>query len=267
MKSIGFLVLSVGVLVSVLALETSLAVMNGRDADLTKSVATVFIFPEKAIRTCTAVIVAPQLLFTAGHCTEGIQKKVFKLKIANDLNADVKRTVTVLQWKAAPGYTESNKKDLDEVQYDFAFLRTRENLLETFGLKAEQIPRVASSLKELQDILTKHQSLKAYGYGMYAKNKDEKKKELNQAHQLVEEHKLIKTTSLEKSAGVCQGDSGGGLFAEENGKLILLGNLSGILASKGCGSDESYAVYTWTHTHLCWVKKMSGIQVGNVVCH
>lgn len=263
MKAIGFSTLFI---FTVLANLPAMAIMNGRDADLNKSVATIQIYPEKAVRRCTAVIVAPNLLFTAGHCTEGIQKQVIRVEASNKAEGSRNQVIRVMQWRTAPGYTESDEKEPEDIQFDFAFMRTRDNLLEMFGLTAEQLPAVNSSVEDLKKILAQSKTFKAYGYGRYSGSRDSRKKELNQSAEVVEDLKVIKTVSTETGAGVCEGDSGGGLFAEVNGKLVLLGNVSGIVSRKGCGSAESYAAYTWVHNHLCWVKKTSGIQVGKVLC-
>jgi secreted trypsin-like serine protease len=260
------------------------AVMNGRTADAAGSAQSVKIKMDSSDGfECTAVVVGRHLLLTAGHCTEGVTEKTPSVKISNRLNGMNEEELHVRRWATAPGYRvtkpqrkkrwfskeEPESKSTAEVQFDLAYLVVQEDLVNVFRLRVEQVPLLVGDESSLQAALKETQSLAiGYGYGVYSGSTSGLKKQLNLQVEVAPETKTLKAHSLEKSVGLCQGDSGGGLFlrAQSQGPLLLTGILSGITPGQPCGSALSVAVYVDLTPHLCWIQKDSGISLGDLNC-
>lgn len=243
----------------------SFAVINGRTADANLSAATVRLTIKNTDGTenCSGVVVDPHLILTAGHCTEGADPND-KMQITNDVNGR-KTTTFRTSWKTAKGYTNSDKKSPNDIQYDFAYVKTSNDLVKELGIDPAQIPKVASSLEEMKAALSAsgYEAI-GYGYGINdSKGHEGVKKELKMRVTLFDDAYVIMGKSLEPSVGLCQGDSGGGIFARaENGRPLLLGNLSGITATKPCGASDSFGSYSYVVKHICWVQQSSQIDLG-----
>lgn len=259
-----------GILALVSISFSSFAIMNGRDANLSQSASTVFIHIKNAERTCTAVIIHDHLLLTAAHCLDGDIRPKTTLYISNDANNDSTKTLFVLKFAQLPKYTSSETKDLKDIQYDFAFIVIKESLLETFKLDSHKLPLLTADENVLKKaILNSDHKTMAYGYGVFNKSSDEgQKKELqSKVIEVNTDINVIVTKSSEANVGICEGDSGGGLFVEtENNEILLAGIVSGITAEKGCGTDSSRAWYSMVHKNICWVQKNSGIKINSINC-
>lgn len=246
----------------------SFAVMQGRLADAKASASTVFIAIEDGNRQCTAVVVASHLLLTAGHCTQGASTNG-TIEIANDLRGSNKFTLQVTDWKTAPGYRDSDQKEPNEIQYDFAYITVKEDLLRELRISKDQVPKLFATEAELKTVLeAAGDKATGYGYGIFSSSgREGEKREVNLSVALLTDLNVLKATSLETNVGICQGDSGGGLFVKSNdGQTWLLGTVSGIVATAGCGSAKSYAAYTVIYNHICWVQESSGIDLGAKDC-
>lgn len=244
----------------------SFAVMNGRPANPALSAATVTFHLSGGARHCTGVIVHPKLILTAGHCTEGAEDFGATMDVTNEVNGRGKRSVRV-QWKTAKGYTESDEKEPEDIGKDFAYIYSETDLVKMFKLDPSQLPKVAFSNDELRAALTNANfEATGYGYGIHnSGGRDGEKRELKVRVGLFDNLNILSGTSLEAGVGVCQGDSGGGVFVTAaDGRLLLMGNLSGIVVNESCGSPKSYGFYSYTHQHICWVQKSSKVNLGAV---
>lgn len=241
------------------------SVVNGRDADPVASAATVFIHLTGAIRNCTGVIVSSNLILTAGHCTEEASDTGTYVSITNSAKSVSAVKVKVRRWNTAPGYRTSDEKDLSEVQKDFAYIITTEDLLALFKISRSQLPKLAVTASQVTTVLsTLKANPKAYGYGIYDDSEHEGvKKELSLNVTLNSKLNSLRAVSLQANVGICQGDSGGGLFAtDKNGTHWLLGNVSGIAAPNGCGSSGSFAEYAALYRNACWLQKSAEVDLG-----
>lgn len=249
-----------------LSSTASFAVMSGRPADATLSAATVTFNIKNGSRNCTGVVVHPHLILTAGHCTQEADQNA-SMEFTNDVSGGHKHSVRV-KWKTAPGYKDSDTKEPGDIQKDFAYIITSADLVKELNLDPGQIPKVAGSDQEMKAALAAaNNQAVGYGFGIYdSRGHAGLKKEVQVTVSLFEDLHVLKATSLESGVGVCPGDSGGGIFVRaENGRPLLLGNLSGIVANKGCGTAESYGAYSYVQNQVCWAQKSSGIDLG-VAC-
>jgi len=167
----------------------------------------------------------------------------------------------------SPGYRAGDEKEAQDIQNDFAFVKVRQDLVQLFSLRADQLPKLPTTEKQLIDILTAASgNTIAYGYGDYSRNRTGVKKELRLLASFVQDYSVITTKSQERNIGICHGDSGGGLFTTfNNGVTYLLGVVSGI-TNDNCGAVGADASYATIHQHLCWVQKSSRYDLGIANC-
>ncbi len=247
------------------------AIINGDDADPIKSASTVFLSFSNSDRTsCTGVIISENLILTAGHCFDNVDKDTKSIQISNNKNGEykLKKIELAQKWTRHPLYKEpksgGRKKDVD-IQYDIAYLKTESNLLAEFELAEQDLPKVFTSDDTLAEAMKVQTEGMAYGYGLVVDSDNPQdntgsiKKELPQNLELNSEINVIIARSLIKKRGVCQGDSGGGLYMQVGNETYVAGILSGISSEGGCGSKESYAAYSMIHKHLCWIMNDSGL--------
>ncbi|MFZ3229554.1 MAG: trypsin-like serine protease [Pseudobdellovibrio sp.] len=249
--------------------STAYAIMNGRSANLELAATTVKIISEGGNEKCTAVIVDPHLLFTAGHCTEGISNQKIKIKITNLTDGSNVHLLHVLKWDTAIGYTNSESKVFSDVQNDFAYILIKEDLLATFSINPSQVPILISSPADLHLALTDTaMNATAYGYGDFDKKlHDGEKKEVVMSLTTLANTSVLSAKSLEETIGICHGDSGGGIFIKGNeGGILLAGIVSGISQGEKCGSAKSAAFYAPIYRHLCWVQTQTKIHFNNSYC-
>jgi V8-like Glu-specific endopeptidase len=248
---------------------TAFAITNGRDADPILSAATVSIALQDASKQCTGVIVAPHIILTAGHCTSDASTDFnARISVSNSRDKSNTHNLRMKSFETAPGYTDHDVKDLNQIQMDFAYILVAEDLTQIFGLAASQIPRLMTSIDLLnQSLQTSSDNAVAYGYGMYSGSHDGIKKEARMHVDYDSTNGFIKGTSLEAGVGICTGDSGGGLFLHSSdGSIWLLGVVSGILAGDGCGSKSSYAGYSPIFKNICWLQKRTRTTFPGVNC-
>jgi secreted trypsin-like serine protease len=265
----------IGLLLSFVFVQSSLAIIGGEQADPTLSKQTVILKLSNG-ENCSGVIVAANLILTAGHCLEGVKDKASTVEISAKGNGSKATSVKVLRRAKHPKYveTKNGKKKVNDIQYDFAFLQTEDSLLETFQLSVSDLPKIVDSREATLQELGVASSLTAYGYGTSRKGHGTQDDEAGQRKQLSmsasynSKYNFIKTVSKEARKGLCQGDSGGGLFSVKASGLTLMGIVSGISEGSGCGSAESFAAYTLVSDHLCWIQSQTGIKLSpSQVCN
>jgi secreted trypsin-like serine protease len=255
--------------ISIFIVQNAFAIMNGRDADMNLSAATVSIALDEGIRECTGVIIAPHVIITAGHCTSGASQDFrAKISVSNSREKTDARNLRVQSWGTAPGYKDTDVKDLNQIQNDFAYILVSEDLLQTFHINPDQIPHLITSVELLnQSLATSSEKAMAYGYGDFSRSRGGIKKESNMRAQYDSANGFIKGTSLEDGVGICNGDSGGGLFLHANdGSLWLFGVVSGILSGDGCGSKTSFAGYSPIFKNICWLQKQTRTLFAGANC-
>lgn len=239
----------------------ALAIIDGADADKYESASSVFINLKKNDTVCTGVIISENLILTAAHCFDGVDKNLKSLSISNHHNGDHNlKEISLVQPVAKHQLyiepTKSGRKKAADIQYDIAYIKTNTNLIEKFELQENQIPKVFSNTHDLFELLKNQTSGIVYGYGvtqLKSKSNDALKKELPVTVNLNNEIQVLITESLIKKRGLCQGDSGGGLFIKHNNETYLIGILSGINSKGDCGSVESYGAYSIVSNHMHWI--------------
>ena len=145
-------------------------------------------------------------------------------------------------------------------------MKISEDLLVTFGLTQQQLPRLLAQTADVDQLITGSNLAMVYGYGSTERPKygdlntspSNVKKELSMSVVHDSALNVLIARSTEKNKGLCAGDSGGGLFlTETDGQVYLAGIVSGIYSGAGCGSKESYGTYSIVSQHICWVLKDS----------
>lgn len=242
------------------------AIVNASDADLNQSVSSVYLeFNNSEHASCTGVIVSENLILTAGHCFDSVDPKIKDIKISNNKHGTSKsKNIALAQaWARHPKYIEPKKggrKEAVDIQYDIAFIKTKQNLLQTFGLTSEQLPKLFLNRDLVNVAINSNKQGMAYGYGMISlndKSDESYKKQLPVTLEIQNEINVIISRSQLPNQGLCQGDSGGGLFMNYEGSQYLVGILSGISAQGRCGSEKAYGAYSLLTEKMCWILQAS----------
>lgn len=252
------------------------AIINGRNADKIKSASTVSIHFGSTESDCSGVIISEHLILTAGHCFDQQSQNLNSVGISNNTRASGswKNLHLAQSFGRHPKYIKPSaggKKNSTDIQYDFAYLKVTENLLKTFDISQEQLPRLFTQTSAMDTTLASSNLAMAYGYGLSKVStqmsfinppEDPVKRELQMTVTHNSNLNILVARSTEDRKGLCSGDSGGGLFmTSPEGQTYLAGIVSGIGAGAGCGSKESYGAYSIVTQHLCWVFQDSGSPV------
>lgn len=186
---------------------------------------------------CTGVLLAKNLVVTAGHCT-GLTVRPSEMQIVfgNDLNGKLqKRRVqggkVTDQW---PQLTQEQEKNWG----DIALLRFEGEA----PVGYEPIPSL-SSAKQLKDGM----NVVIAGYGFTKMNPPEEPEKLMKTTvQLSDVHFSETELKLEqaKGKGACHGDSGGPAYARINNKLFLIGVTSRSATMAGASTCMEGSIYT-----------------------
>ncbi len=245
----------------------SQAIIKGADADLVKSASSVYLEFEALDAACTGVIISSNLILTAGHCFDDQSKDMHSVDVSNSHRGSKSKKIHLAQnFSRHPLYikpSSGGKKKGIDIQYDIAYMKTKENLLEKFAITEDQLPHLFTSVKPLVDQINKSTLAMVYGYGLNKKNqsKSDEKRELPVTVAYVSEINTVKATSTLAGQGMCEGDSGGGLFFDVDGQTYLAGILSGRRTDVPCGDPLSYAHYSIVSQSICWVLKDSGTPI------
>ena len=178
---------------------------------------------------CSAVLIHPRVLLTAAHCgaviSEGGQNLYFS-KLGGD-----SRWVDVLGFHAQPRWqpqTLDPQKQLIAVNDDIAVIVLRD------ALERSEWPSSFPKLADTNDSPRPDEELLAVGFGLYRQSRfrfdSDKNSYRRSANYRIQTKKssvfFIKSTTA--GVGVCFGDSGGALFSQRQGQIILQGILTTI---------------------------------------
>lgn len=259
----------------------AIAIVDGQAPDLEKSASTVYIHSDVNDYSCTGVVIASHLVLTAGHCLDHISQSTRQIKISNSRSGlrnlkDVKLAMPVRQHPQYTRPARGGRKQSEEIQYDFAFLKTKDNLQEMFEITNEQLPKLFRSTADLRATLLENIQGMAYGYGktqndsgstVVENNAD--KRQLPMIVSYSSDNYLVARSAVlvsdgknkppKRKGGVCQGDSGGGLFVTRGQDVYLAGVLSGIVVGEKCGDKDSWGGYAIASDSICWVMRESAI--------
>ena len=259
MKSIVFILF--------FAATSAHAIINGSNANPLTSKQSVHLKLDS--QDCSGVIVHSNLILTAGHCMEGLKQLTKKLRISNGKNT---KSINLVQILKHPLYKniKNGKKSQSDIQYDFAFIQTKDDLTELFGLSSSDLPMILENRAATKAEAAGSSSIMAYGFGTTSNSTNAVgvKKQLSMSTKYVSSLNFIKAVSLEKGRGVCGGDSGGGLFSIKASGQVLVGIVSGIMKGEKCGDKDSWAAYTLVSDHVCWIQKQTNIKLSaSQVCN
>lgn len=273
----------IGLVLIILTSLPAFAIIKGDLVPSSQQTETVYISTDPSDLTkesCTGVIVAPNLVLTAGHCIDEIGRTTGKLSISNAASREFPEEVWVEKMKTHPRYVhEAKKRKSENFQYDIGYILLKDNLSKT--LKPVLFPLIPGSRSEALAALAT-QNVWAVGYGFSANvilpaNKTNmRKRELSLSSEGETEDNYFVMKSNSPGKGICEGDSGGGLFVRTAQGNSLVGILSGassylpgnIELPRDCGNSKMVAVYVSLYHHLCWLKQETGLSLStNVSCN
>jgi hypothetical protein len=248
------------------------AIIHGEEIPSGEATETVYLdLDNKDMMTCTGVIIAPQVILTAGHCVKMIPSRSMEIGVSTQ-RIDRKNhlgtfSLSLEKKSVHPRYEDvkEGKKRSGDIQYDIGLLKTKSDLRQIFPRL--QFPLLPSSRAQAFQTIQQGQ-LQAVGYGFQSNEFFVVKKKLPVQSDGITSDNYWVIRSLKKNSGQCEGDSGGGLFAQTSQGRFLLGILSGIARVDGmpwnrkdCGIAQERAAYPDLTRHLCWIQAEAGVSL------
>ncbi|XP_031574388.1 chymotrypsinogen A-like [Actinia tenebrosa] len=201
--------------------------------------------------TCGASLITPGWALTAGHC------------VRRSLNAKMYSVVAGAHQRVGDG-TEYHiskiilHKDYSHVFHDVALLKLAKAVILNKNVGTICLPKQ-------NDRLPTGKKCYMTGWGRYSGSHNAGSPKLKQTFVPIAEHQKCRTVNgasvkedMMVCAGgtgtsVCNGDSGGPLSCEENGRWVLRGAASWV-TDRSCPGD-TYSVYARVSSYIDWINK------------
>lgn len=199
---------------------------------------------------CTGVLIAPNLIVTAAHCT-GIKTRPTLLNIVFgfDLTKNPERR-QVLGGRVSDLWPRLGQ-DQDSDWGDIAVLRFEGTAPESFR-PAEILPS--------QDLLKDGQEVTLAGFGITRVDTQEMTDILMKVSVRITRARFSETEILfsqQNGKGACHGDSGGPAFTQLDGKLFLIGVTSRSATIQGALNCADGSISTSVPAHMEFLKTAS----------
>ena len=167
--------------------------------------------------SCTAEVLADDLLVTAGHCVDA-NAQIFAF-FGTDMNTDQDRDeyVEVTSAIVNPGFTGADDSSGELPEHDIAVLK----LNGTVPSRFQPVALASSSLDLAAD-----DTVRVAGFGENENGKSGILRYVDSTYAGQDDQGRLVIADKARR-GACSGDSGGPLFAQEDGKWYLAGVLSG----------------------------------------
>lgn len=196
---------------------------------------------------CSGVLVAKNLVFTAGHCT-GVTARPHQLQIVfgTDLKGRTEKR-KVLGGKVHPNWPKLTPEQ-EKNWGDIAVLKFEGEA--PAGFVPASILSSNAKLKNGMDIVLA-------GYGLTKMNPDIDPEKLMKVGVKLSDAKYSETEVLFKQhqgKGACHGDSGGPAFATINGKMVLVGITSRSATLAGGSTCLEGSIYSSVPGHISFLK-------------
>lgn len=199
--------------------------------------------------SCSGVVVAPNLILTAGHCIAYVGSTV---PVSFSSRSDT-REYAVKFARTYPQFNSSN------IHGDFGLIMLSESITNADVLA--HLPKVALGLGQSDTLFasgmgqTREQGLTPIDDLIATKNS----LWLNATGQ---DHDIIVLKYIVSGSGLCGGDSGSPLFIKRGGQTLLFSTIVGIDGYCGKPGGSGYA--TLTSNYLTWIYQMTGIHLPTV---
>lgn len=202
---------------------------------------------------CTAIPIAPDVLLTAAHCTQGNLKKylaVFYTSLSCESGFDARNTkvvTTVKEFIIHEDYIDS--ASITEMKGDLALVFLTKDIPANYPIYRIANPNSVNSSNTLKFFGYGAVGYQLRGSGMLRRT------ELPSTHYRIDQENLKVHVDQSIGRGVCSGDSGGPGFVEINGELQVLGVNSYVSttdASKDACKDS--AVMVLVDSYRDWIE-------------
>lgn len=211
---------------------------------------------------CSAVIVNPRLLLTAAHCFGNTTASRLKSIKINVVSRDASSTsVSIEKANTHPSFDRGyiRKPTLEKAQFDIAYLLLKKPLTEDSRLKSRiSVVKIASLNPLSVSPLPMFTSIGTGQSNLNANFSDDGKlRKLDQMNVTDDFQNKIFRAWPSKDACLCEGDSGGGLFA--GNKLMAI--QSAAVGTNPCGGPHSIALLVKVSEHLAWLERETAVRL------
>lgn len=205
--------------------------------------------------SCTAVVLAPHWILTAGHCVEGgTRSKRMGLRQGNGSS----KSVSVVRIFPHPNYRAGffENPSTNEVPYDLALIQLE---------NAISIP-AAKFLASKTEVQLALRSKIAFAVGYGKSGKFGNKKRVAALPTNLTNKDYFEAKSNAQGQGICVGDSGGGLYVSTPKGVRVIGinsvkgKIKGTNDKNECGGTNTIGAIASIYAQADWIRQVSGVQ-------
>lgn len=205
---------------------------------------------------CSAVVISPRALLTAGHCVERwssgkslIDISLQSVKSPTDSVTFTLEKAPILHPAYRLGFRKNPNQDSQEIQNDLAVLLLKEDL--KAKLPNVSVAMISTYLSSQNGVLV--------GFGRYDRRNQYGVKAFGEMRtRYLSVFNLIELRSVKDRVGGCRGDSGGGFFQTLSDQSTVLVGITSVNTQKNnCGSSENKTYVVPVHSHICWVTSVA----------
>lgn len=205
------------------------------------------------IDSCSAVVIHPRAILTAGHCGPHLSTGTYTAYFASRSDyQDIQVKSVIIN----EGYVDDISWSGEfKINGDIALLILKDPITD---------PTILAHIPKIVDdrLLAKNEVLQAVGLGLYEEGPFSQLGDMDNSDKRVATYRIVEKrastyflTGIQEGVGFCGGDSGGGLLrvSPDGTKSELVG----ILTATGgrCGNNSYNAYAESVSSHLDWIRK------------